>query len=160
MSARTQAKVLRAPQEGTLVDSESTKILSALTGSKLVSINPTPKDRASLVVVVAADPPTPAPDNSSYDDAVELMRGLDDGSAGVVVAGTPQSAQSGGLVKALRGDTDATKGVSSVDVANLPSGQATVIFALVEQAGGKAGQYGGVNAKNGVAPSAVQAPEN
>ncbi|GAB2599464.1 copper transporter [Kribbella endophytica] len=142
------------------VDAESTKILSGLSDSKLLSVKPTPKDRANLVVVVAAKPPTPLPDNSSYADIVDFVEGLDLGSSGAVVAGTPDTAQNGGMLKALRGDNDATKIVSSVDVANMPSGQATVVFALVEQAGGKAGQYGGVDAKNGVAPSAVQAKEN
>ena len=154
------ARGVVAREEGKAVDSESTKILSGLTDSKLLSVKPTPKDRAGLVVVIAAKPPTPAPDNSSYDDAVNFISGLDLGSAGSVVAGNPDSAQNGGLLKALRGNSDATEIVSSVDVANMPSGQATVVFALVEQAGGKAGQYGGVDAKNGVAPSAVQAKEN
>jgi hypothetical protein len=154
------ARGIVAREEGKTLDTESTKILSGLTDSKLLSLKPTPKDRASLVVVIAAKPPTPAPDNSSYDDAVNFITGLDLGSAGSVVAGIPDSAQNGGLLKALRGNSDATEIVSSVDVANMPSGQATVVFALVEQAGGKAGQYGGVDAKNGVAPSAVQAKEN
>ncbi|TWD74698.1 copper transport outer membrane protein MctB [Kribbella amoyensis] len=154
------ARGIVAPDEGKPVDGESTKILSGLTGSKLLALKPTPKDRASLVVVVAGVPPTPAPDNATYDDAVDFAEGLDQGSAGVVVAGMPESAQNGGMLKTLRSDSEATKIVSSVDVANMPSGQATVVFALVEQAGGKAGQYGGVDAKNGVAPSAVQAKEN
>ncbi|HEU4946596.1 MAG TPA: copper transporter [Kribbella sp.] len=154
------ARGIAGKEENLGVDSDATRVISGLTGSKLLSIKPTPKDRAGLVVVVAAKPPTPTPDNSSYNDAVDLVQGLDDGSAGVVVAGTPETAQSGGLLKALRGDSEATKDVSSVDVANLPSGQATVVFALVEQAEGKAGQYGGVDAKNGVAPSAVQAADN
>jgi hypothetical protein len=154
------ARGIVAREEGRLVDSEATKIISGLTDSKLLSIKPTPKDRASLVVVIAAKPPTPTPDNSSYNDAVNLTDGLDLGSAGVVVAGTPETAQNGGLLKSLRGDSEATKLVSSVDVANMPSGQATVVFALAEQLGGKAGQYGGVDAKNGVAPTAVQAKNN
>jgi hypothetical protein len=153
------ARGIAATEEGHPVDSEATKILSGITGSKLVSAKPTPKDRASLVVVVAAEPPTLAPDISTYSDAVDLAVGLDQGSAGVVVAGDPASAQ-GGLLKALRGDSNATKLVSSVDVANIPSGQATVVFALGEQSGGKAGQYGAVDAKNGVAPTAVQAADN
>ena len=153
------ARGIAATEEGRPVDSEATKILSGITGSKLVSVKPTPKDRASLVVVVAAEPPTPALDISAYSDAVDLTVGLDQGSAGVVVAGDPASAQEG-LLKALRGDSNATKLVSSVDVANIPSGQATVVFALGEQSGGKAGQYGAVDAKNGVAPTAVQAADN
>lgn len=154
------ARGIVAREEGRTVDSEATKIISGLTDSNLLSVKPTPKDRASLVVVIAAKPPTPTPDNSAYNDAVNLIDGLDLGSAGVVVAGTPETAQNGGLLKSLRGDSEATKLVSSVDVANMPSGQATVVFALAEQLSGKAGQYGGVDAKNGVAPTAVQAKSN
>jgi hypothetical protein len=155
------ARGIAAKEEGKGADSESTKITSGLTGSKLLSMKPSQiKDRASLILVVAAKPPTPAPDNSSYNYPVDFIDGLDQGSAGVVVAGMPESAQNGGLLKALRSDSDATKIVSSVDVANLPAGQATVVFSLAEQASGKAGQYGAIDAKNGVAPSAVQTKDN
>ena len=76
----------------------------------------------------------------------------------MVTRGYAGGEQNDGLLKAMRADSDATKNVSSVDVADLPSGRATV-FALVEQAEGKAGQYGGVDAKDGVAPAAVLAAE-
>lgn len=152
---------LAAKEEGKAADAESTKIISGLTGSKLLSLKPSQiKDRASLFLVVAAKPPTPLPDNSSYSDSVDFIEGLDQGSGGVVVAGTPVTAKDGGLLKALRSDSDATKIVSSVDVADIPAGQATVVFSLAEQAGGKAGQYGAVDAKNGVAPSDVQTKDN
>ncbi|GAA1597228.1 copper transporter [Kribbella sancticallisti] len=154
------ARGVAAREEGKPVDTDATKIVSGLSDSKLLSLKPTPKDRCSLAVVIAAKPPTPAPDNSTYNDAVDFAEGLDLGSAGVVVAGVPESAQNGGLLKTLRGDSEATKIVSSVDVANMPTGQQTVVFALVEQASGKAGQYGAVAAKNGVAPSADQVKGN
>ena len=155
------ARGVAAKEEGKSADADSTKILSGLTGAKLLSLKPSQiKDRASLIVVVAAKPPTPTPDNSTYNDSVDFIQGLDEGSGGVVVAGTPETAQNGGLIKALRSDSDASKIVSSVDVADLPSGQMTVVFALVEQASGKAGHYGAVDAKNGVAPSAVQTKDN
>ena len=155
------ARGVAAKEEGRTADADSTKILSGLTGAKLVSLKPSQiKDRASLFVVVAAKPPTPTPDNSTYNDSVDFVQGLDEGSGGVVVAGTPETAQNGGLIKALRSDSEASKIVSSVDVADLPSGQMTVVFALVEQAGGKAGHYGAIDAKNGVAPSAVQTKDN
>jgi hypothetical protein len=150
------ARGVAAKEEAKPLDTESNKIISGLTSAKLISLKPNPKDRGSLVVVVAAKPPTPAPDNSSYNDAVDFAEGLDAASAGVVVAGMPESAQNGGLLKSLRGDSDATKVLSTVDTANIPSGQMTIVFALVEQASGKAGQYGGVDAKNGVAPTADQ----
>jgi Copper transport outer membrane protein, MctB len=153
------ARGIAAKEEGQSVDDDATKVISGLTGSKLMGVKPTPKDRATLVVVVAGKPPTPAPDDNTYADAVDLTEGLDTGSGGVVLAGTPETAQNGGMLKAMRADSDATKTVSSVDVADLPSGRATVVFALVEQAEGKAGQYGGVDAKDGVAPAAVLAAE-
>ncbi|MEV6414864.1 copper transporter [Kribbella sp. NPDC051718] len=154
------ARGVAAKEEAKTVDTEAVKIINGLSSAKLVSLKPTPKDRGSLVVVVAAKPPTPAPDNSSYNEAVDFAEGLDTASGGVVVAGMPESAQNGGFLKALRGNADATKGLSTVDVANLPSGQMTVVFALAEQAGGKAGQYGGIDAKNGVAPTADQVKGN
>jgi Copper transport outer membrane protein, MctB len=155
------ARGLAAKEEGKAADSESTKIISGLTGAKLLSLKPSQiKDRASLFVVVAAKPPTPVPDNSSYNDSVDFIEGLDQGSGGVVVAGTPVTAKTGGLVKALRSDSDAAKIVSSVDVADIPAGQATVVFSLAEQASGKAGQYGAFDAKNGVAPPDVQTKDN
>jgi hypothetical protein len=155
------ARGIAAQEEGKPADADSTRVISGLTGSKLLSMKPSQvKDRASLIVVIAAQPPTVAPDNSTYNDTLDFIKGLDTGSGGVVVAGTPDSAGDGGLIKALRSDSEATKIVSSVDVADLPAGQMTVVFALVEQAGGKAGQYGAINAKNGVAPSAVQTKGN
>ncbi|GAA1574196.1 copper transporter [Kribbella hippodromi] len=155
------ARGVAAKEEGKSADADSTKVISGLTGAKLLSLKPSPvKDRSSLIVVIAADPPSPAPDTSSYTDAVDFIKGLDLGSGGVVVAGTPASAGDGGLLKALRSDSDATKIVSSVDVADLPAGQMTVVFALAEQVTGKAGQYGAINAKNGVAPAAVQTKDN
>lgn len=155
------ARGIAAKEEGKTTDADATKAIGGLTGAKLLSLKPSqPKDRASLIVVVAAKPPTPTPSNSAYNDAVDFITGLDQGSAGVVVAGVPDTAKDGGLLKALRSDSDATKIVSSVDVADLPSGRMTIVFALVEQASGKAGQYGAIDAKNGVAPPAVQTKDN
>jgi hypothetical protein len=155
------ARGIAAKEEGKTTDADATKAIGGLTGAKLLSLKPSqPKDRASLVVVVAAKPPTPLPNNSTYNDSVSFIEGLDLGSAGVVVAGVPDTGKDGGLLKALRSDSEATKIVSSVDVADLPAGQMTVVFSLAEQATGKAGQYGAIDAKNGVAPSAVQTKDN
>jgi Copper transport outer membrane protein, MctB len=154
------ARGIAATTDGQAVDDNATRILSGLTGSKLFSVKPTPKDRATLIVVVAGKQPAETTDENTYTDAVDLAQGLDSGSAGVVVAGTPETSEDGALLKVMRSDSDATKQVSSVDVANLPSGRATVVFALVEQEEGKAGQYGGMDAKDGVAPKAVLVPQS
>jgi hypothetical protein len=155
------ARGIAAKEEGKTTDADAVRVIGGLTGAKLLSLKPSqPKNRASLVLVVAAKPPTPVPTTTSYNDTVDFLEGLDQGSAGVVVAGTADTAKDGGLIKALRSDSAATKIVSSVDVADLPSGQMTVVFSLVEQASGKAGQYGAIDAKNGVAPPAVQIKDN
>lgn len=154
------ARAIADPQEGKPVDDNATRIMSGLTGSKLFGVKPTPKDRASLIVFVSGKQPAESADETTYTDAVDLAQGLRNGSAGVVVAGTPETSQDGALLTVLRSDSDATKKVSSVDVANLPSGQATVVFALLEQAEGGAGQYGGMDAKDGVAPKAELVPQN
>lgn len=155
------ARGIAAKDPARTVDNDANKIISGLTSSELVSLKPsTIKDRATLIVVVAGKPAVPAVPTTSYADAVDLIAGLDQGSAGVVVAGTPDTAKDGGLLKALRSDSDATKIVSSVDVADLPAGQMTVVFALVEQTTGKAGQYGAFDAKDGIAPAAVQVKDN
>jgi hypothetical protein len=154
------ARAIADSQEGKPLDDDATRIMSGLTGSKLFGVKPTPKDRASLVVFVSGKQPAESADETTYTDAVDLAQGLDNGSAGVVVAGTPETSQDGALLTVLRADSDATKKVSSVDVANLPSGQATVVFALLEQAEGGAGQYGGMDAKDGVAPKAELVPQN
>jgi len=155
------ARGIAAKDPARTVDNDANRILSGLTSSELVSLKPsTIKDRATLIVVVAGKPAVPAVPTTSYADAVDLIDGLDQGSAGVVVAGTPDTAKDGGLLKALRSDSDATKIVSSVDVADLPAGQMTVVFALVEQTTGKAGQYGAFDAKDGIAPAAVQVKDN
>ena len=99
------ARGIAAKEEGQSVDDDATKVISGLTGSKLMGVKPTPKDRATLVVVVAGKPPTPAPDDNTYADAVDLTEGLDTGSGGVVLAGTPETAQNGGLLKAMRADS-------------------------------------------------------
>lgn len=155
------ARGIAAKDPARTVDDNANKINSGLTSSELVSFKPSQfKDRATLIVVIAGKPAVPAPANSSYSDAVDVIEGLDQGSSGVVVAGTPDTAKDGGLLKALRSDSDATKIVSSVDVADLPAGQMTVVFALVEQTTGKAGQYGAFDAKDGIAPAAVQVKDN
>ncbi|MEV5966396.1 copper transporter [Kribbella sp. NPDC051952] len=155
------ARGIAAKEEGKPTDADATKAIGGLTGAKLLSLKPSqPPERASLIVVVAANPPTPLPNNSTYSDSVDFLEGLDQGSAGTVVAGVPDTAKDGGLLKALRSDSEATKIVSSVDVADLPAGRMTIVFSLVEQASGKAGQYGAIDAKNGVAPSAVQTKDN
>ena len=93
---------------------------------------------------------TDASDGNALDDAGEqrqravltLARALDDRSQGVVVTGPVASADTGGLLQALRSDGDLRERVSTVDVGDTPYGQVTVVLALDEQDAGGAGRYG------------------
>lgn len=76
---------------------------------------------------------------------LQLVRLLDEGGSGVVVAAdsnTADATRSADLVAAVRKDSDAAKVVSTVDNADLPMGQGTLVLGLAQQYTGDAGQYG------------------
>jgi hypothetical protein len=86
---------------------------------------------------------------------VQLVRSLDAGGSGVVVAavsspGDPTSA--GDPVASVRKDSDAVKVVSTVDDADLPMGETTVVLALAQQYAGGNGQYGMASDAKAIAP--------
>jgi hypothetical protein len=68
------------------------------------------------------------------------------------VSNTTDLSLSGNLVAAVRKDTDAVKVISTVDDADLPMGQATIVLALVQEHAGGAGQYGLAADAQAVAP--------
>jgi hypothetical protein len=76
---------------------------------------------------------------------VELVRSLDAAGSGAVVATPSNTADptlSGDLVAAVRKDSDAAKVASTVDDADLPMGETTLVLALAQQYSGGVGQYG------------------
>lgn len=76
---------------------------------------------------------------------VQLVQVLKEGGSGVVVAAKSNTAdrtRSADLVAAVRKDSDAVKVISTVDEADLPMGQGTLVLALGQQYTGITGQYG------------------
>jgi hypothetical protein len=76
---------------------------------------------------------------------LQLVRMLDAAGSGVVVvakSNTPDGTRSADLVAAVRKDSEAVKVISTVDDADLPMGQDTLVLALAQQQVGGAGQYG------------------
>ncbi|QKE84978.1 copper transporter [Arthrobacter sp. NEB 688] len=135
--------------------------LEALADAGLVSIDAETFTRADLVVVVAgtvADGDAAAR-TATAEQWVALTAALDDRSRGVVVADDLAAETDGTSVLAtLRDTSSATREVSSVDDAGSPLGLASVVFALVQQDGGSAGQYGlgaGTDAAYAPVPSAA-----
>ncbi|GAB3445242.1 copper transporter [Phycicoccus ginsengisoli] len=102
----------------------------------------------STVAVVVAGPVSgsSAQDRTNRATALAALAGaLDDAGAGAVVVAPsldPKATGVASVVTTVRADGDLAKQVSTVDDVDLPMGQASVVFALLEQEAGRAGQYG------------------
>jgi len=131
--------------------------LDGLKAGDLVKVAPDQIVRSSSVVFLAG---AVKGANQEETDArlasyVQLVRLLEAGGSGAVVAtvsNTTDLSLSGNLVAAVRKDTDAVKVISTVDDADLPMGQATIVLALVQEHAGGAGQYGLAADAQAVAP--------
>jgi len=127
--------------------SPATAVLNALTAGGLINVTP---DRvlASSSLVLLGGPvkgSTPADGAARLAAYVQLVSPLNAGGAGVVVAtksDTTDPTLSQDLVAAVRKNSDAVKVASTVDDADLPMGQGTLILALAQQYAGSSGQYG------------------
>jgi hypothetical protein len=106
--------------------------------------------RANLAVVIAG-PPSEEPQVGQGDLVATVVQAMDALSGGVVVAGPLASADDNGYVAAIR-DGDAADSVSTVDVADRPSGQLVTVLALVQQGEGAVGQYGAADSADAVLP--------
>ncbi len=103
-----------------------------------------PAVQAQLALVVspsAAKETTPEAATAANDALLPLVAALDAGQ-GAVLGGAEGSAGPGGLVAALRESGPVRRTVSSVDVADLPSGVIASVLALAQQSAGGSGQYG------------------
>ncbi|HEX6916657.1 MAG TPA: copper transporter [Phycicoccus sp.] len=144
------ATLLGRPSDAnaTTIDPEVARTgLAALGDGGLLSLDTSPGafERAELVVVVSGAVTAGNADaqTAAADRWVDLVVALDDRSQGAVLAAAVDAEGDGVSVLAtLRNDATAVKAVSSVDDSDGPMGQASVVHALAEQAGGRTGQYG------------------
>lgn len=119
--------------------------LEALADAGLVSLDAPDFTRADLVVVVAGavTDGEQAARTRVAGSWVGLTVALDARSRGAVLAADLASEKTGtSVITTLRDTSSAVSEVSGVDDAAGPMGLASVVFALVEQSGGKTGQYG------------------
>jgi hypothetical protein len=121
--------------------------LDGLKAGDLVKVSPDQIAPSSSAIFVGG----PVKGSSQQDidsrlaNYVQLVRSLEVAGSGVVVvtpSNTTNPKESADLVAAVRKDSDAVKVVSTVDDADLPMGQTTVVLALAEQYSGGNGQYG------------------
>jgi hypothetical protein len=121
--------------------------LNGLKAGNLISVTPDQIVPASSVVFLggAVKGSTPQDAEARLAAYVRLVRLLKAGGSGVVVAARSEAtdgATSADLVAAVRKDSEAVKGISTVDDADLPMGLGTLVLALAQQYDGAAGQYG------------------
>ena len=106
--------------------------------------------RATQVVVLApvvaqavqGATPSPSPSTDLTRTWVTLAQVLDNASTGAVVVGPASAATAGGVVNAIRGQSQLAGSLSTVDTGGTPMGDLTTVFALREQQLGGAGNYG------------------
>jgi hypothetical protein len=105
---------------------------------------------AVVVTAAATDPPVGA---QMLDRHVQFDLALSHSGAGEVVAGPNSAGVDGTDVATLRSDPTSREQLSSVDVADLPSGVSTVIMAGRELLnGGEPRHYGSNNSADAPAP--------
>lgn len=139
------AQVLGTKPQNTPVGTAAAgRVLAAYEDGKLISINGDEPRAGSLVVLLAATPPT-TPDDTDSSATASLSRfasDLDHAAVGAVAVGPTAAAADGGVLNAIRDDKAVRADVSTVDGAELPSGLIATVIALVEQADDRSGSYG------------------
>lgn len=142
------------------VDPSASAALDGLLAGDLIASSPDQIVPSSGVVFLGA----PIKGSTSQDTVarlatyVQLVRSMDAAGSGVVVAtalNTLDPTLSGELVAAVRKDSDAVKVASTVDDADLPMGEATIVMALAQQYAGGLGQYGLAADAKAVLPDAT-----
>jgi hypothetical protein len=135
-------------------------MLQAYAASQFLSTTGQPATPATLAIVVT---PQNAPADGSADPLdqvlIPLVQELAANSSATVVAGSSSGSGAGSPIAVLRSNNVASQ-VSTVDDADLVSGQTVAIQALAMLlGGGKAGSYGfAANGATAVAPSPAPTP--
>jgi hypothetical protein len=134
-------------------DSNSELVVNGLAGGGYLTTSGAPWDRATLaVVIVPATPPSASEPNPASQALVTLAQQLDRAGQGTVVAGSVTGSGPGSAIDMMRQGGQAGN-VSSVDDADFPSGQITVVQALYEVMHGKSGSYGVLASATAAGPS-------
>ncbi|MFD0690788.1 copper transporter [Actinomadura fibrosa] len=134
-------------------DATGAAVLNGFKQAGYLTASGKPGQHATLAVMVAPSSPYAYEGGGDANKAlISLATALDDAGRGTVVGGPTTSAQTGGLIAALR-DSDAEKSVSTVDTVDTSSGQVVAILALQNEIGGKSGQYGTGDGASGYLPS-------
>lgn len=142
-----------ASKEPTVEDPQAELLRAALTGASLVDIKDEGVGQAQLIIVVTAAVTDPRPTAELLTAHVQTDAALKNYALGVVLAGPNSDAIEGTDVLAARNDAVAVESLSTVDVADLPSGVVTVVLAGEEQLLGRQGHYGALTKADAPLPT-------
>jgi hypothetical protein len=126
---------------------------NALQSAGLATLSKDSNRQAELVVVVTAATADPQTVPDVLQAHVQADVGLLVHAGGVVVAGPDSDDITGTDVLAVRSDGDANDVLSTVDVADLPSGVTTTVLAGQEQLLGRQGHYGALTRADAPLPT-------
>jgi hypothetical protein len=158
-SASTSSGSSGSQSAGSDQGTNARTMLQAYAASQFLSTTGQPAAPATLAIVVT---PQNAPSDGSADQLdvvlIPLVQELAAKSSATVVVGSSSGSGAGSPIAVLRSNNVSNQ-VSTVDDADLVSGQTVAIQALAARlAGGKAGSYGfTANGATAVAPSPVPA---
>jgi hypothetical protein len=159
-SASTSSGSSGSQSAGSDQGTNARTMLQAYAASQFLSTTGQPAAPATLAIVVT---PQNAPSDGSADQLdvvlIPLVQELATKSSATVVVGSSSGSGAGSPIAVLRSNNVSNQ-VSTVDDADLVSGQTVAIQALAARlAGGKAGSYGfTANGATAVAPSPVPTP--
>lgn len=135
-------------------DDGATDAMEALTDGGLVNVSSPHADelRAQVVIVVGGAPAEPKPTPELLLSHVETAVALRHTAPSLVLAGPNSQDITGSDVATARNEDMSKDLLSTVDVADLPSGVTTSLLAAKEQLLGKQGHYGAAASRDAIAP--------
>jgi Copper transport outer membrane protein, MctB len=134
------------------VDPTAQALTRAMVAGGLATVDRSSDELAQLVLVVTAPAAAPAADPPDLSGHAEFALALGGRAVGVVVGGPNSTGLTGTDVAEIRRSAAVADVVSTVDVADLPSGVSTMIVAGKEQLLGRHGHYGALPGADGPAP--------
>jgi hypothetical protein len=143
---------------GAAVDDTANSILAGLSTAGLMTSEGDLNRRGSLVLMVAGPSTGTSEERQGANTIVStLAEEIDADTDGVVITAPVDTARSDGLIATVRADVVTARDVSTVDVLDRTAGRVVTVMALADQARGKTGAYGAMNAADGAMPGAAPA---
>jgi hypothetical protein len=128
------------------------QVLSGFGSLQMLRTEGAPPGPGDYAVLVAAEPVRGPSAPDRVQALGQLAAALDRRGKGALVAGTPATAGTDGVVGVVRTDSGLAGAVSTVDDATTAAGRIAVVFALAEQGRGRSGQYGAADSAQAPMP--------